>query len=204
MVKEDPSLWKIDVLEKKTNQFFLRCVHNDICKNWNNNGKEIESNFITFSRNSNDFNFSADWSKYSNGKSTIIRKFLQWYIRKITKSVSEVLEQLNINIIEESPYGLSVEDLETDETIIDSSREKYRVIKIPLELLMDVIKKNGLPLLLKHDPIREIDEVNYFLNRSHCLIKGFSKNNYLKIRVLFTDIVDWIEGFEPIIDNENG
>ena len=100
-----------------------------------------------------------------------------------------------------APIIYDLRSVKSSQDIEDlKARKKNGIIKFQIGELMKLIDEELLPIRLKHDPIKETNEINYFLNRAHSIIEGFSRTNYTKIRALLRDIAQWSNGFEPIIE----
>ncbi|MHA1491458.1 MAG: hypothetical protein ACTSRI_17620 [Promethearchaeota archaeon] len=202
MAQEDPTLWQIEHIEKFLYQHLLfRGINRNIWQFWGEDISNIQENFITFSWKSETTpKLSVDWNKFcQNPKDTLIRLFLTSYSRKHKISISKAIQDLGISL-SASIYGLSIKDLEIPDDIVLEARKKNGIIRFQIGELMKLIEEKLLPIRLKHDPIKEINEKNPFLNRAHSIIEGFSRTNLTKIRALLCDIAQWVEGFEPIIE----
>jgi len=202
MAQEDPTLWKIEPVENFLYQhLFFRGINKIIWQYWGEDISDIQENFITFPRKSEvKPDLSADWSKFcQNPKDTLIRLCLTSYSRKHKIPISRAIQDLGISL-NTSIYGLSIKDLEISDDFVLEARKKNGIIRFQIGELMKLIKKEQLPIKLKHDPIKKTDGINLFLNHAHSIIEGFSRINYTKIRSLLRDIAKWCKGFEPIIE----
>lgn len=201
MAQEDPTLWQIEPIEKFLYQHLLfRGINRNIWQFWGEDISNIQENFITFRKSEASPKLSVDWNKYcQNPKDTLIRLFLTSYSRNHQISISKAIQDLGISL-STSIYGLSIKDLEIPDDIVLKARKKNGIIRFQIGELMKLIEEKLLPIRLKHDPIKETNEINHFLNRAHSIIEGFSRTNYTKIRALLCDIAQWGNGFEPIIE----
>jgi len=80
----------------------------------------------------------------------------------------------------------------------NSDLKKIGIMEIRIAELKKCIEKNNFPIIIEHDPIKEISKNNKFLNKAHSIIYGLTITNYTKIRVEISEISRWSEGYQPI------
>jgi len=111
----------------------------------------------------------------------------------------------NFFMTQHAPPGLSVDwskyatPQETLTNHLKSNLYIFGIVELNVGEFRFCVKENEFPLTIQHDPNKEESEIEP-LNRAHTLIKGFTRTNTSKIRMILSRIAIWAPEMKPIIE----